>query len=93
MARTTFGSSFFYWSNIIYWLIKKNGLRGTAVNLIVKAEEIYMKGQNDEKMNFAISKLIDVIPKPFRLFVTEEIVRKFIQKIFDEIKEALDYQN
>lgn len=79
---------------IIYiaWLIKKNGLRGMAVKFIVRAEDIYKNGQNKEKMDYAINKLIAKIPMPFRLFITEEMIRKFIQKIFDEVKEALDYK-
>ena len=76
----------------VAWLIKKKGLREIAISLIVMAEDNYMKGQNAEKMDFAINKLIESIPIPFSLFVTKDSVRKFIQKIFDEIKEALDYK-
>lgn len=76
----------------IVWQIKKNGLRGAVVNLIVKAEDIYNKGDNEEKINYVIDKVIVLLPMPFQLLITRETIRKFIQKIFDETKKALDYK-
>lgn len=76
----------------VAWLIKKKGLRELAISLIVTAEDMFMKGQNTEKMDFAINKLIAAIPMPFKIFVTKDSIKKFIQGIFDEIKEALDYK-
>jgi len=73
------------------WKIKKNGLRGTVVNMIVKAEDMYNHGANEEKINYVIDKIIALIPVPFSFFITRNTVRKFIQNIFDEIKNALDY--
>lgn len=79
---------------IIYiaWLIKKNGLRGAVVNLIVKAEDMYNKGDNEGKINYVIDKVIALIPVPFSLFITRQGIRDLIQKIFNEVKEALDYK-
>ena len=79
---------------IIYvaWLIKKKGLRKTVVDLIVKAEDMYNDGANEEKINYVIDKVIALIPMPLQFFVTRTTVRKFIQSIFDEVKRALDYQ-
>lgn len=79
---------------IIYiaWLIKKNGLRETIVHLIVKAEDMYNKGDNEGKINYVIDKVIALIPLPFSLVITRQNVRDLIQKIFDEVKEALDYK-
>ena len=76
----------------IGWLIKKKGLRAIVIEMIVKAEEKYEQGKNTEKMNYVIDKVIAIIPMPFSLLITRETIQKFIQKIFDEIKEALDYQ-
>ena len=76
----------------IAWQIKKNGLRGAVVNLIVKAEDMYNKGDNEEKINYVIDKVIALLPLPFQLLITRETIRKFIQKVFDEIKKALDYK-
>lgn len=77
---------------IIYiaWLIKKKGLRGTVIQFILEAESSFNQG--DEKLNYVIDKVIAIIPMPFTLFITRESAKKFIQKIFDEVKTALDYK-
>ena len=79
---------------IIYiaWLIKKKGLRQVAIDLIVTAEREFKKGENAEKFDFVLEKLTAKIPLPFSLFITKSSVEKFIQVVFDEIKEALDYK-
>lgn len=84
----------FFIATIMYivWQIKKNGLRGAVVNLIVKAEDMYHKGDNEEKINYVIDKVIALLPLPFQLLITRETIRKFIQKIFNETKKALDYK-
>lgn len=75
----------------IAWQIKKNGLKEFVTQMIVKAEDMYKKGQNDEKFNYVLEKVIAMIPMPLQLFITEEIVKNFIQKVFDSVKIALDY--
>lgn len=75
----------------LVWQIKKKGLRQTAVSLIVKAENIYNKGENEQKINYVIDKIIVLIPAPLSFFITREAVKDFIQTIFDEVKKALDY--
>ena len=75
----------------LVWQIKKKGLRQTAINLIVRAENMYKKGDNEKKINYVIDKIIVVIPAPLSFFITREAVREFIQTIFDEVKKALDY--
>ncbi len=75
----------------LFWQIKKKGLRQTAINLIVKAENMYKKGDNEKKINYVIDKIIVLIPAPLSFFITREAVREFIQTIFDEVKKALDY--
>lgn len=74
------------------WQIKKKGLKDFAIDMIIKAEDMFKKGENDEKMNYVIDKVILMIPMPFSLFITRETVKEFIQKIFDDIKKTLDYQ-
>lgn len=83
---------FIYVIGRILWSIKKKGLKGTVIEMIVDAEERYKQGQNSEKLNYVIDKVIAVIPMPLSLFITRDTIKKFIQKIFDEIKIALDYQ-
>ena len=75
----------------LVWQIKKKGLRQTAISLIVKAENIYNKGENEQKINYVIDKIIVLIRAPLSFFITREAVRGFIQAIFDEVKKALDY--
>lgn len=75
----------------LVWQIKKKGLRQTAINLIVRAENMYKKGENENKINYVIDKIIVLIPAPLSFFITREAVREFIQTIFDEVKKALDY--
>lgn len=76
----------------LFYLIKKNGLRATVVQLIVYAEKVFQKGENREKMNLVIDKLMLILPTPVRFFITREALEKFIQLVFDEVKEALDYK-
>lgn len=73
---------------LVVYNIKKLGLRQFAINLISQAEN--MAVQNSEKMNYCIDQFIKVIPAPINLFITRDMVRAFIQKVFDEIKIALD---
>ena len=75
----------------LFWQIKKKGLKGFATDMIIKAEEMYNKGKNQEKMNYVIDKVIAMLPKPLQFFITKEAVRKFVQSVFDSIKNALDY--
>ena len=71
----------------IAWQIKKNGLKEFATQMIVKAEDMYKKGQNDEKFNYVVEKVIAMIPMPLQLFITEDMVKNFIQKVFDSVKQ------
>lgn len=76
----------------LVWQIKKKGLRTTAVDLIVKAEEMFRQGDNANKLNYVIDKIISItIPKPLSLFITRDSVKSFVQSVFDETKKALDY--
>ncbi len=74
--------------SLIVYNIRKLGLRQFAINLISQAENMAVK--NSEKMDYCIDQFIKVIPAPINLFITREMIRAFIQKIFDEIKIALD---
>ena len=77
----------------LYYQIKKNGLKGTAIELIVYAEQVIGSGKGEEKMNYVIDKFISFLPMPFRLLFTREMIRNFIQEVFDEIKDVLEYQS
>lgn len=75
----------------VIYKVKKIGLKDFAIDMIIKAEYIYNKGENEEKMNYVIDKVIGFLPGPIQFFITRDLVRYFIQKIFDGIKKALDY--
>lgn len=76
----------------LVWQIKKKGLRATAVDLIVKAEDMFRQGDNENKLNYVIDKIISItIPKPLSLFITRDSLKSFVQSVFDETKKALDY--
>ena len=74
------------------WQIKKKGLKQFAIDTIVEAEKQFNKGENQEKLNFVIDKIIAFLPVPLNLFITRNLVKNFVQKIFDQIKIALDYR-
>lgn len=75
----------------LVWQIKKKGLKQFATEMIIKAEEMYKKGENQEKLNYVIDKVIGMLPKPLQFFMTREAVQKFVQSVFDTVKKALDY--
>ena len=75
----------------LVWQIKKKGLKEFAIEMIIKAEEMYKKGENQEKLNYVIDKVIGMLPVPLQFFITREAVQKFVQSVFDTVKKALDY--
>ena len=81
-------------SILVYLLyrIKKDGLRVTVVDLIVSAEKLFQKGENRQKFEYVVEKIIKTLPAPIRFFITVEAVEDFVQMVFDETKKALDYR-
>lgn len=77
----------------LYYQIKKNGLKATTIKIIVRAEELLGSGKGKEKMQYAITQFLELLPAPIRIFFTVESVESFIQEVFDDIKEALEYNN
>lgn len=73
------------------WQIKKKGLKEFATEMIVKAEDMYKKGENQEKLNYVIDKVIGMLPKVLQFFITRDAVKNFVQSVFDTVKKALDY--
>lgn len=74
----------------LYSNIKLKGLRQTAIDLIIEAENAYEKGKNDEKFKAVFKGLTNALPAYARVFLTEETINFFIQSVFDSIKGALD---
>lgn len=76
----------------LLYMIRKNGLRETVIRLIVVAESMFNHGENKEKMDYVIDQITSYLRPPLSFFITASSIRKFVQSIFDEIKEALDYR-
>lgn len=74
---------------IIYTIYKK-GLRQTAIDFICLAEKYFEYGKNTDKFQYVYSRIYDCLPSIIKIFITKEILEKFIQEVFDEIKVALD---
>lgn len=74
----------------VIWQITKNGLRKVVIEFIVQAEEGFKN--NDARMDYCIGALTNLIPMPFRLFITRKVAQWFIQGVFNQIKIALDYK-
>lgn len=75
----------------LIWQIKKKGLKEFATEMIIKAEDMYQQGENQEKLNYVIDKVIAMLPTPLQFFITRDAVKKFVQSVFDTVKKALDY--
>ena len=73
----------------IAWTIYKNGLKATIRSLIVEAERLL--DDNQDKFNSVVSGVLVRLPIPFNL-IPVSFIEKLVQKIFDELKEALDYR-
>lgn len=72
--------------------IKTKGLRKAAIDFIVEAEAQFQQGENQEKLEYVLEAIYVMVPGWVRLFITKTAVISFIQKIFDEVKVALDYK-
>jgi uncharacterized ion transporter superfamily protein YfcC len=75
----------------VAWQIKKKGLKEFVTDMIIRAEDMFEKGKNDEKFDYVVEKVIAFLPKPFNLFITTSMVENLVQNVFDGLKKALDY--
>ena len=69
----------------IVWKIKKEGWRKVAIAAIVKAEESFQNGET--KLEMAVGTFIAALGFPLNK-IPAKLVTKFIQTVFDEIKDA-----
>ena len=76
----------------VCYQIKTKGLRKAAIDFIVEAEEQFQQGENQEKLEYVLEALYVLVPGWVRLFVTKSAVVSFIEKVFAEVKVALDYR-
>ena len=80
----------------IIYLCTKKGLRQTALNAILEAEKELHTASGKEKMAAAVAHVYNLLPVIIRALLPLEMlsgfIEKFVQKVFDEVKELLDYQ-
>lgn len=72
----------------LVYVIKKKGIRQTAIDAIVWAEREFSTEAGKEKMQKAIDYCQQIIP--FLNFVPDALIEKFLQGVFNQIKEALE---
>ena len=77
---------------LIFWELKTKGLKEFTTKMIVKAEDMFNSGDNQKKLDYVIDKVINKLPLVLQIFITRETIKKFVQNVFDMVKEALDYQ-
>lgn len=73
---------------VVIFILKKKGLKQTAIDAIVWAERMYATEEGKEKMQKAIDYMQEVVP--FLKFIPDSLIHSFIQTTFDQIKEALE---
>lgn len=74
---------------LIYLLIKINkNVRLQAYKLFLKAEHEIIGGE--DKMSYVVSNIHSYLPTMVKFFVSEESLKRIVQKMFDEIKDLLD---
>lgn len=71
---------------LIIYKIKKQGLRKTAMDAIIQAEQTFQNGE--AKLEMAVGVFISALKPPLNK-IPASVVTKFIQTVFDEIKDAL----
>ena len=76
-----------------YYMIQKEGLRNVAIKLIVIAEKNFGSGEGKKKMEMVVANIHKALPAPLKFFLTETMITNFVQMVFNEIKEALEYGN
>ena len=70
------------------YIIKKRGLKQTAIDAIVWAEREFSTEEGKEKMQRAIDYCQQLIP--FLNLIPDSLIQKFLQMTFNQIKEALE---
>lgn len=71
---------------LIVYKIKKQGLRKTAMDAIIKAEQTFQNGE--AKLEMAVGVFISALKPPLNK-IPAKLVTMFIQSVFNEIKDVL----
>ena len=80
----------------IFYMCKKEGLRKVALKAILEAEKMYYSTTGKERLQIAINYVYEYIPAYIKVIlpksILEDLLQKFIQEIFNQVKELLDYE-
>lgn len=72
----------------------KDEIRTDVYQLILKAEEKFLYGQNTQKFEYVVQLARSLLPVTVQAIVTapllETIFKKIIQELFNEIKDVMD---
>ena len=79
----------------IIYLCNRKGLREIALKAILIAEDQYNSTTGQERLTIAVNYMYDLIPSTIAVFIPKSMlnnfIKNFIQKVFNEVKQALDY--
>ncbi len=80
----------------LFYCIKKEGLRKVAIKSILEAEKLYNSTTGKERLSYAVDYVYNYLPSYVKLLfpkiVLEESLQRFIQTMFDQVKDLLDYE-
>lgn len=65
-------------------------IREVVYQAFVDAEKNFKHGENSEKFEYVVNIAQQTLPLPFKLFITESLLRRVIQLWFDLCKDLLD---
>lgn len=65
-------------------------VREIAYQGFLSAEHKFKEGENSQKFDYVVDLVRGFIPNPFKMFITENLLRKVIQTWFNLVKDLLD---
>lgn len=73
---------------IVATLSKK--IRRKAYKYFLYAEDIFDEDNGENKMDYVLTNLYDYLPSVLKIFITPKILKKIVQKFFEEVSDFLD---
>lgn len=79
---------------VIYYLRTYTNVLDKVAEFIAMAEKEYeaYSGAGEQKMQFCIQQINNLLPKAIKVVLTDEILRSIVQNVFDQIKIYSDIQ-
>ena len=80
----------------VFYFIKKEGLRKVAIIAILEAEKLYNSTTGKERLSYAVDYVYEYLPSYVKLLFPKNVLKEdlehFIQAVFDQVKDLLDYE-